>query len=230
MTQVVLPRRHAVGPNEFSDVEANDDAIAEVVNGEIDSENVKTGSLEDMDLKSPNNSTYKTLFSATGNIAKEVAAATYWCVGTGSPTAVAALNPLTAIAVGSGGGVSEIELPPLLNLTATDLAVSSKTTKLQLRAAVLTNSTKPLLTFTVGLYPVTSKGGENGLELTFGTVVTGSTVEIKEPAASTVTRGVTSADFSLPSDGLYALGFVTSAKGTAKMAALVNATVQVRNV
>lgn len=40
MTKVTLPRRNQTGANEFSDVESNDDAIIEVVNGNIDNENI----------------------------------------------------------------------------------------------------------------------------------------------------------------------------------------------
>jgi len=195
-------------------------------NAKLNTEN----DLEDSGIASPNNSAYRTLFSGVGFISKENAAGTYWCSFGSSQTATASpSNPMTAVVVGSGGGVSEA-LPPLLNLTAADLAVNNKTTKMQLRVAVLTNEVKPLLSFTPGLYPVTSKGGENGVVLTLGTVVTGSTIAVSEPSANSVTRAVTAADFSLPADGLYALGFVTSAKLTAKAGVIIFAQLQTRSV
>lgn len=42
MTKVVLPRTNQTGANEWGDVEANDVAIREVVNGELDNENLKS--------------------------------------------------------------------------------------------------------------------------------------------------------------------------------------------
>lgn len=41
MTKVTLPRTNQTGANEWSDVESNDNAIIEVVNGNIDNENIK---------------------------------------------------------------------------------------------------------------------------------------------------------------------------------------------
>lgn len=41
MTKVTLPRLNQTGTNEWSDVESNDVAIREVVNGELDTENLK---------------------------------------------------------------------------------------------------------------------------------------------------------------------------------------------
>lgn len=43
MTKATLPRVNQTGTNEWSDVEANDNALAEVVNGQLDNENIKAG-------------------------------------------------------------------------------------------------------------------------------------------------------------------------------------------
>lgn len=42
MTKLTLPRLNQTGANEWADVESNDVAIREVINGELDSENLKT--------------------------------------------------------------------------------------------------------------------------------------------------------------------------------------------
>ena len=128
------------------------------------------------------------------------------------------------LAVGAGGAQVA-----LLHFNAADYVVAAKETKLRVRGSVAANATKPALKFTIGLYPVTVAGGAGSLTKSFGTVVPGSTVEINEPAASTVTQN-TSADFTPPADGAYALGVVTSAKLTANNVSMITAQLQVRNV
>src|SRR5690348_5028567 len=100
---------------------------------------------------------------------------------------------------------------------------------MRLRAQIASNATKPTLKFTVGLYPVTVAGGADQIALTLGAVVSGSTIEFNEPAASTITSKET-ADFAVPADGAYVLGFVTSALQTSSNVSVLNAQVQVRNV
>jgi hypothetical protein len=43
MTKAILPRTNQTGANEWSDVESNDNALAEVINGQLDNENIKEG-------------------------------------------------------------------------------------------------------------------------------------------------------------------------------------------
>lgn len=40
MSKVILPNRNQTGPNEWADVEGNDNAIVEVVNGDLDNDNL----------------------------------------------------------------------------------------------------------------------------------------------------------------------------------------------
>lgn len=47
MTKVVLPKTNQVGANEWNDVEANDAALAETINGQLDNENLKSGAAID---------------------------------------------------------------------------------------------------------------------------------------------------------------------------------------
>jgi hypothetical protein len=43
MTQVTLPKKNQTGSNEFADVQDNDEAIADVVNGELEDDNIAAG-------------------------------------------------------------------------------------------------------------------------------------------------------------------------------------------
>lgn len=111
-----------------------------------------------------------------------------------------------------------------------DYTVAGRTQKLRLRAQVNANATAwSSVTATFGLYPVTFAGGANALTATLGTVVSGSTVAIANPSASTTNQG-NSGDFTIPSDGQYCLGVVTSATLTGNAAALLTAQLQTRNV
>lgn len=96
----------------------------------------------------------------------------------------------------------------------------------RVKAIVATNATAPAITFTVGLYPVTaSGGGSNTNTMTFGTVVSGSTVAFTTPSASTLNQG-TSGEFVAPSAGFYALGVVLSGTSATSSATQISAMVQ----
>jgi hypothetical protein len=109
-----------------------------------------------------------------------------------------------------------------------DYLVAGLTQKLRIRAQAACNATKAAIKFTFGLYPITVAGGVDEMVVTAGTVVAGSTVEINEPAASTVTSGAGS-DFTIPSDGLYGLAVVTSATLTNNSSVAVSAQLQTRS-
>lgn len=232
MTKVVLPRLNQTGVNEWADVQTNDEAIATVVNSEITNENLSgAAGITDANIASPNNSAYRALFTAMGNLGNgsgALAAGTFFICGSSS-TVSAVISPATLMVSGFTNG-STIGHPPCFNLASADHTVAGKTAKLQLRAALLSNATKPALKFTYGLYPVTTSGPAGTFVLTLGTVVAGSTVEINEPAASTVTRAVTAGDFTLPADGLYTLGVVTNATLTNNNVSLLHAELQIRYV
>ena len=83
------------------------------------------------------------------------------------------------------------------------------------------------VTATIGLYPVTVAGGADAIAYTTGTVVTGSTVALANPSASTVNQG-NSGDFTVPSDGAFLLAVVTSAQLTNNALSGVHAVVQTR--
>lgn len=228
------------GTNDWSDVYGNDKALKEAgeslegkfpvtnanLSGEIEAGKLK-GEVPDTKLASPNNSVYRSLFTNIGSLSNGVAAGTYFVV---EPSEVASGITSPVAEILSGFKANNGRFPTLFNLAAADYTVAGKTAKLQLRGAVLVNGTKPTMKFTIGLYPITVEGAEKELKIVLGTLATGSGVEVNEPAANTVTRAATSADFVLPSDGLYAFGVVTSATLTAKSAVLIHAELQARNV
>ncbi len=122
--------------------------------------------------------------------------------------------------------------PGVFQFTAADYAITGRTTKLRLRATVMNNAAAPGRTATVGLYPVTAVGGSaDKMSLTLGTVVTGSTITFSSLSMTANSRlqNVT-ADFDVPSDGMYVLG-VNIAGGNINGSALLNvlADLQVRN-
>lgn len=132
-------------------------------------------------------------------------------------------NPVVSSAVIQGPP------PPLFYLDDADFSISNKTQKLRVRAQVLTNATAPARTFTVGLYPVTCAGAADELTFTLGTVVPGSAVAIASPSASSVTQG-NSGDFTIPSDGAFALGVTTSGAPATSSVQLIYGYLQTRHV
>jgi hypothetical protein len=223
MTQVVLPRLNQTGANEWSDVQSNDEALQKVVNGELESDNIKNGTIDDTDLVSPNNATYRLLGQGFSVMSLELAAGTY--------ILMTATRNNNGIAVNKERIINESVLafaPAAISLNKADYEVGGKTQKLRLRAQVMSNATKATIKYTFGLYPLTLEGSGVELKAVLGTVVAGSTVEISEPAASTIT-GAAGADFSIPADGAYCLGFVTSAKLNANQSSFLQAQLQTRN-
>lgn len=180
--------------------------IKETVNGKLTDEN----------LSSPNNKAYKTLLVGTGT-------------GTiNSTTKYLALGgvenkpPQLQSGVGSTWAIESIFLVPA------DHEVSGKTTKLRLRWKVLgaSGGTSEEPTITGGLYPITTGVGSYAV----GSVVAGSTSSIKRSVATfaEIIGGESPADFTIPSEGLYAFGIKTD-KGTVTNAATWFH-LQVRNV
>lgn len=125
------------------------------------------------------------------------------------------------VAGGSNGGNGVFYLDPA------DWA-NGRTANLRLRCVVVTNATAPACNFTFGLYPVTALGGgAAAVNVTFGTVVSGSTALFTTPAA-TSTLKVDSGDFTAPAAGDYAVGVVVSANAAANSSIAVRAQVERR--
>lgn len=136
-----------------------------------------------------------------------------------------AVVPSVAVPPASGASSTAWTTCPMLYFAAADFATASKTQKLRLRAQVLTNATAPAITLTFGLYPITVAGGAGTMAVTFGTVVSGSTVAHASPSASSITQG-NSGDFTIPADGQYMVGVVYS--GTLVTNALLSQTFQLQ--
>lgn len=108
------------------------------------------------------------------------------------------ISPSAADVSGPGPG-SVVEL---IQYIPSEFAVAGLTTKLKIDAIVF-DSTALAKKITVGLYPV-----NNGASLSLGTVVTGSTVELEPEGNKAIP--ISSAEFTAPAEGVYALGYVVS--------------------
>lgn len=166
---------------------------------------------------------YKTLLVSSCWASTDLGAATYiidtWASGSTAPAVSGASLSLTAV-----------KPPKSIYFDDADAVTTTLAQKLRLRAQVNTNATAwSSVTATFGLYPVTFSGGADAFVVTLGTVVAGSTVAIANPGASTTSQG-NSGDFTIPADGQYALGVVTSATLTNNAAALLTAQLQYRSV
>lgn len=219
MTEVILPNLNQTGANEWADVEGNDKALRDVINGELDNANLSgSAGITDANLASPNNAAYRPIFWAFQNFQPGLAAATYLVSGAGE-----------AAASGADVASRAPKFVPYFYFASADYEVAGKTQKLRLRAQIACNATKPTIKFTAGLYPVTVAGGATESKFTLGTVVSGSTVAINEPAASTISQG-NSGDFAIPSDGAYVLGVVVSGTVTAGSYPQFSGQLQTRSV
>lgn len=91
-------------------------------------------------------------------------------------------------------------------LDPANFAVTGKSnTQLIVRMSCATNGVAPATNFTGGLFPVTFSGGTGTITITAGTIVTGSSVTISTPSASSTAVAETAA-FTFPAAGAYALG------------------------
>ncbi len=157
------------------------------------------------------------IYEEVGRLSEEAAAGTYLLGSVGA----------TAGMITSGTTITIANKHPLvLYFDPADYAISGKTAKLVLRATVQTNATKPTITFTFTLRPITNAGAEKALAITAGAEVSGSKAEVKEPTASSFGTNITS-PFTMPEKGLYEVVVVTSAKLTAKAAVLCSAQLSV---
>lgn len=112
--------------------------------------------------------------------------------------------------------------PFLIDFVASENAVANLTTKLRIKARCSAGSSNPNITVTVGLYPVTVSGSNYSL----GSVA-GSTAAVVINTTNGFATQNTS-DFSVVSDGVYALGCTLS--GTPSANTIVQAGLHVRNV
>lgn len=121
-------------------------------------------------------------------------------------------------------------IPDFFKWVAADHAVTGKTTKCKIRATVMTNATKPTITFTVDLHDISVAGAADAFTFnSTGTVAGTQTVPVIQPAASSFTV-VESAEFNAPADGLMQFLCLTSGTLTNNSAVVVRADLLVKNV
>jgi hypothetical protein len=188
-------------------------AIQNAINGNIDGVNAPT--LETAF------STYKTVFGPVGDELGAVVTATYLLAN--------ASAQIGSVQAGSGSAVAKFY--PFY-FDPADWAASPRTTKLRVRAQVITNAVAPTVSYTTGLYPVATWGGASGASPTVATisaVVTGSTVAITTPSANTANQG-NSGDFTAPASGWYVLAVVPSGTAAANSLQNIEAYLQMRQV
>lgn len=174
-----------------------------IADANVTTAKIASGNVTDTKLASPNNSVYITV---TQSVA--VVPAGSGSVG-GINYAFAENGALVASATNATVAIG------FFTLASTDYTVTSLTTKLRIRATLITNTVAPTSTFTIGLYPVTGSGGSSGnITYTLGTVTPGSTVASVAPASSS-TIALVGSDFTFPADGAYVLGVNISGAVTA---------------
>lgn len=163
------------------------------------------------------NSTYRTVINSTGSHIAARVAGTYG-LGQGNPAAITGTGTLYSLNV--------------IYIDSADFpTVDGLTTKLRVRASLAVNDVAPTGDYTFGLHPVTRPATSGGAGLgiyTIGTAVAGSTVTVSAPAADSHNNAV-GADFALPANGFYVLGFVSTATVAASSHLHVAATLQQHN-
>lgn len=178
-------------------------------------EDLRNSAVTDTKLASPNNSVYRTLLATNGAFGGGAATGTYVFAESGAFVQ---------------GGTNITSAMQLVYLDDADHTVAGKSTKLRVKAQVLTNATAPGATFTFGLHPITATaGGSGGLTYTVGAAESGSTAAIATPALSTRNHAE-GTDFAFPADGYYVLAVVTSGSATAANSfEMVSAQLQIRH-
>lgn len=218
MTSAVLPFTFVNGPGNVIDAtQVNADLVAlrDVINGNLDAGNM-AASAKPVTLLGQ----YRTLADAHAHFDDgDTSGAKLFAEEAGLVASGTSVN------LGVGGQTTR----KLLAFDPADYAVSGLTVKFRVRASVATNATGPAITFTFGLYPVTSAGAADNHSLTLGTVTSGSTVAIASPSASSVSTSAGS-DFTPPSSGVYALGVALSGTVAASSCGLLMAQLDVRHV
>lgn len=126
----------------------------------------------------------------------------------------------SSIAVATAGAA---QLKILTMGTLDYAAPTGYKTVMRTRGRPLTGNTAPNVTFTIGLYPLTVSGSQ----LSMGTIVTGSDGAYNANTANDFTSNA-SADFDMPANGPYCLGYTLSGTPAANFTAY--GTLQVRFV
>lgn len=139
--------------------------------------------------------------------------------------------PSPGSAITSGSAV--ISQPVICLINSADYpTVNGIAPKLRIKAHIATNATAPACDFTFGLYPLTcpvSAGGSGAKSWTIGTVVTGSNGASQATPSANTHYQLTSSEFSLPDDGVYAICFTNSGTTAANSYTELQAFLQLSN-
>lgn len=163
------------------------------------------------------NASYRTILDSTGSHIAGRVAGTYG-MAQGNPLAISGTGTLYALNT--------------IYIDSNDFpTVDGKAAKLRIRAQLYTNDVAPTGNLTVGLHPITRPGTSGGAGLnifTIGAAVAGSTCVFTTPAADGLHNQV-GADFSLPANGHYVIGVVTTQTVATNSHIHISASVQMRN-
>lgn len=203
----------ALQPENVNDLNSNLTAVASVLNGNVDANNIAAGSVTDAKLASPNNSTYKTVFAASGLAGGLVTATAYYFL---SPTAVNA-SPVTVSTYPIAG----------FYFNSADYTVAGLTAYYRLRLTYASNATALGTTATVVLSSPTVAGGAGIITFTESSVDT-ATVSVAAPSASTIATAVSSAT-ALPASGFWAPRLSFAGNQAANHVGVAYVQVQVKN-
>lgn len=144
--------------------------------------------------------------------------------GVAATTLLFAYTSSTAVAAASSATTA-------LYLDPAAFPGGSRTLKLRLQAAVITNAVAPAITFTFHLYAIATWGGASGAAPTVATLGSSQgNVAIATPAAGGPSTVSASSDFNFPSAGWYALAVVTSGTTAANSSTFPFVRLQRRNV
>lgn len=162
---------------------------------------------------------YKTILQTSGSHIAAKAAGTY-AMGQGDPLAITGVGTLYPIAI--------------IQIAAADYpTVNGLAAKLRLRAQLASNDVAPFVgTFTLGLFPSTrpaTSGAAGVCIYTLGTVVPGSNGAVFTNVPADALLNAVGVDFTLPADGPYVIGVVTSAVMAVSSHVHINASLQIRN-
>lgn len=115
-------------------------------------------------------------------------------------------------------------------INPTELAISGKTTKINIQAVLTTNNVSlGTTTVTCSLYPVTVASANDAVSVTLGSVVSGSAIQFVNPGTSVITAS-TSGDLDIPSAGLYVFTSHHTVQPATDSAFALNATLRYRHV
>lgn len=198
----------------LSNVDNVADASKPVSSAQQTALNLKT----DLSVLNTSLSSYRTILQANGSHIAGRVAGTYG-IPTGQPLAISGTGTLYALST--------------IHIVGADYpTVNGLAAKLRIRWQLFANDVAPFTgTFIVGLHPITRPGTSGGAGLciyTIGAAVSGSTNTFTNVAADS-SNGAAGSDFSLPSDGHYVIGVVTSATMAANSHVHISAILQLRN-